>query len=239
MDVGGDDTGRGPAGFPSLQNREDMRELPSGQPDPAAAGRSDMGSAGSTLRVLGQELGGLILFWIVLWRFGLKPAIAAALLFVLIDGARRLIGGIGFPKVWILSNGLALAFGLIDLRAATPFMIRYEAVVTNLITGVVFLVGAFGRKPMIQEIAEERQGGPFEDGLDLRPFFKAFTLVWAGYFFVKALAYVWLVRSMPLEHALAVRSIAGTASFVVMLLISFQGRRIYALSRRWKLLPAS
>ena len=195
--------------------------------------------SGNMLRVLAQELGGLILFWIVLWRFGLKPAIAATLLFVLIDGARRLVGGIGFPKVWMLSNALALAFGLIDLRAATAFMIRYEAVVSNVIAGVVFLVGAFGRKPMIQEIAEERQGSPFEDRADLRVFFRAFTLVWAGYFFVKALAYVWLARSMPLEHALTVRSVAGTASFVVMLLISFRGRQIHALCRRWHLLPAA
>ena len=197
-----------------------------------------MNRPGSMLRVLAQELGGLILFWIVYWQFGLKPAIAATLLFVLIDGARRLIHGLAFPKVWILSNVLALIFGIIDLRSATPFMIRYEAVITNAISGAVFLVGAFGSKPMIQEIAEERQGSAFEDRPDLRLFFKAFTLVWAGYFFVKALAYVWLMQSLPLGQALAIRSVAGTGSFVVMLLISFRGHQIYALSRRWKLLPA-
>ncbi len=198
-----------------------------------------MNRSGNMLRVLGQELGGLILFWIVLWRFGLKPAIAATLLFVILDGARRLVRGLAFPKVWILSNALALVFGIIDLCSATPFMIRYEAVLTNLVSGGVFLIGAFGSKPMIQEIAEEREGKPFEDRPDLRLFFKAFTLVWAGYFFVKALAYVWLMRSLPLEHALAIRSVAGTASFVVMLLLSFRGRQIHALSRRWKLLPTS
>lgn len=158
---------------------------------------------------------------------------------MILDGGRRLVHGLAFPKVWILSNVLALVFGIIDLRAATPFMIRYEAVLTNLITGGVFLVGAFGSKPMIQEIAEEREGKPFEDRPGMRLFFKAFTLVWAGYFFIKALAYVWLMRSLPLEHALAIRSVAGTASFVVMLLLSFRGHQIYALSRRWKLLPTS
>lgn len=197
-----------------------------------------MNRFGNTMRVLGQELGGLILFWIVLWRFGLKPAIAATLLFVLIDGARRLIRGIPFPKIWILSNVLAVVFGAIDLRAATPFMIRYEAVMTNLVTGIVFFIGAFGSKPMIQEIAEQRQGKAFEDRPDLRLFFKALTLFWAGYFFVKALAYVWLMQSLPLERALAIRSITGTTSLVIMLLISFRGPQLYALSRRWKLLQA-
>ena len=188
------------------------------------------------LGILLQEFGGVILFWIVLRQFGLKPAIAATLLVVLIDGARRLIRGIAFPKVWILSNALALVFGIIDLRSATPFMIRYEAVITNVISGGVFLIGAFGRKPMIQEIAEDWQGGAFEAAPDLRLFFRAFTLVWSGYFFIKALAYLWLAQVLPFQHALAVRSVAGTASVVIMLLIWMGGGQIYALTRRGNLL---
>ncbi len=189
------------------------------------------------LGILLQEFGGVILFWIVLRQFGLKPAIAATMLFVLLDGARRRLRGLTFTKIWILSNTLVLVCGVIDLRAASPFMIRYEAVLTNLITGTVFLIGAFGSKPMTQEIAEDWQGAPFEAGAGRRLFFKAFTLVWAGYFFIKALAYLWLAQVLPFQQALAVRSVAGTASFVVMVLISMQGRQIYVLAQRWRLLP--
>ncbi len=189
------------------------------------------------LGVLLQEFGGAILFWIVLRRFGLKAAILATILFVLVDGARRLLRRLPISKIWALSNALVLVCGLIDLRAASPFMIRYEAVLTNLITGTVFLIGAFGKKPMTQEIAEDWQGRPFDADLDLRLFFKAFTLVWAAYFFVKAAAYLWLAQVLPLQQALAVRSLAGTASLVVMLLVSMRGRQIYALSVRWNLLP--
>ncbi len=188
------------------------------------------------LGVLLQEFGGAILFWIVLRQFGLKPAIAATMLFVLVDGARRLLRGRRFTKVWMLSNTLVLICGVIDLRATGPFMIRYEAVLTNLVTGIVFLIGAFGKKPMTQEIAEDWQGGALEAG-PVRRFFIAFTLVWAGYFFIKALAYLWLAQVLPFQQALAVRSLAGTASLVVMLLISMRGRQIYALTRRWNLLP--
>ena len=190
-----------------------------------------------SLGILLQEFGGVILFWIVLRQFGLKSAIAATMLFVLLDGARRLLRRLTFTKIWILSNTLVLVCGVIDLRAASPFMIRYEAVLTNLITGSVFLIGAFGSKPMTQEIAEDWQGSAFEAGANRRLFFRAFTLVWAGYFFIKAVAYLWLAQVLPLQQALAVRSVAGTASFVVMVLISMQGRHIYGLAQRWRLLP--
>ncbi len=189
------------------------------------------------LGVLLQEFGGAILFWIVLRQFGLKPAIVATMLFVLIDGARRRLRRLPITKIWMLSNTLVLICGVIDLRAASPFMIRYEAVLTNLVTGTVFLIGAFGRKPMTQEVAEDWQGEAFEQSADRRLFFMAFTLFWATYFFIKALAYFWLARVLPFQQALAVRSLAGTVSLVVMLLISMRGRQIYALARRWNLLP--
>jgi len=196
-----------------------------------------MHSSPNLLRVLMREFGGMILFWIVFWQFGLKPAIAATILFVLADGGRRLVRGLPFGRIWMLSNLLTLAFGLIDLQAATPFMIRYEATIGSLIAGCAFLVGSFGRKTMIQELAEERQGSPFEDRPDLRLFFRGLTLVWAAYFFGKALAYLWLMQAFPLGQALAIRSVAGTGSFAVMMLLSFRGRAIFALCQRWKLLP--
>ncbi len=180
----------------------------------------------------------MILFWIMLWQFGLRPAIAATVLFVLVDGTRRLVRHVTVTRVWIFSNALTLVFGAIDLHAATPFMIRYEATISNVIIGMVFLAGSFGTKPMIQEIAEERQGETFENRPDVRRFFMVFTLVWAGYFFVKALAYLWIMQSFPLAQALAIRSVAGTSSFVIMLLVSSRGRRLYDMSRRWNLLPA-
>ena len=45
-------------------------------------------------------------------------------------------------------------FGSIDLFAQTPFMLKYEAVITNIVTGIAFVAGARGAKPMLQEIAE-------------------------------------------------------------------------------------
>jgi len=196
-----------------------------------------MNHLGKMLPAIGRELAGTIIFWLVLLQFGLKAAIGATVLFVCLDGGRHFLRGIPITRIWMVSNGLTLVFGLIDLHAATPFMIRYEAVLANIIAGLVFTVGAHGRKPMIQEIAEQRSGRQFDEVPGRHLFFKAFTLAWAGYFFIKAGAYLWLVQAVPLEQALAIRSVAGTASFVVMLAISARGEKLYALGQRWKLLP--
>ncbi len=182
---------------------------------------------------LAEELGGLLAFWIVLECAGLRAAIAATLVVVVADGARRLIRRRPMTRIWMLSSTLALAGGAIDLRAATPFMIRYEAVGTNLLTGLAFLIGTFGARPLVQEVAEGWRGAAFDPGQSgLRAFFRAFTLVWAGYFVLKAGVYLWLATELPLDRALALRSVIGTASLVMMILLSRRGPALFRLARR-------
>ena len=182
---------------------------------------------------VGEELGGLLAFSIALRIAGLKAAIAATLLFVLLDGARRLVRRRPATRVWMLSNALALAGGAIDLSAATPALIRHEAAATNLLTAAVFLYGAFGRRPLVQEVAERWHGAPYgSERSDLRAFFRAFTVVWVGCFLVKALFYLWLTAHLPLGRALALRSAIGTGSFALMILLSWRGPSLFRLCRR-------
>lgn len=179
------------------------------------------------LAMVMREFGGLVLFLVVNAYLGLKPAIAVTLAFVVIDGLRHAIQRTPVSKLWLVSNGLALVFGAIDLHAANPFMLRYEASISNLVTGLAFAIGAFGAKPMIQQIAEDRQGHAFPpDRPDLRAFFRAFTLVWAGYFLIKAGVYLWLAQTLSFNQAIGLRSLIGTGSFFLMLAISYRGRAI-------------
>ena len=179
------------------------------------------------LAMILREFGGLVLFLVVNACVGLKPAIGVTLAFVFIDGLRHAIQHKPVGKLWLLSNGLALVFGTIDLHAANPFMLRYEASISNLVTGIAFAIGAFGAKPMIQQIAEDRQGHAFPpDRPDLRAFFRAFTLVWAGYFLIKAGVYLWLAQTLSFNQAIELRSLIGSGSFVLMLAVSSRGRAI-------------
>jgi uncharacterized membrane protein len=189
------------------------------------------------LRVLVAQLGTLILFWTLLWIFGLKVAIAGSIVFVLVDGTRRILFRAGFPALYLLTSGLTIIFGAIDLYAETPFMIKYEAVITNLVVAGVFAWGARGEKAMFQEIAEEQSNEAFPDRADIRYFFKLMTLVWAVYFVIRAGVYLWLGTIMPMERLLTIRPIIGFASMGCMLALSFQGQRLFDLLARRGFLP--
>jgi intracellular septation protein A len=188
------------------------------------------------LRYVFLEFGTLIVFWVVLYSAGIKAAIAATVAFILVDGAYRWWRKIPVTRIYLLTSALAVAFGCVDLLATNPFMIKYEAVITNIATGIFFVAGARGEKSLIQEVAEKRN--TFPDRADVRQFFRLFTLFWAAYFFVKAAIYLWLGMTLPLERALALRAVLGGVSLACMFAISiFLGRPLFFLCRYLGLLP--
>ena len=185
------------------------------------------------------EFGALIVFWALALTLGVKPAIAGSILFILGDAAWRWRRGLAFTRLYLLVSALTLVFGGIDLVATSPFMLKYEAAVTNVATGFAFVAGAMGKKPIIQEVAEQR-GESVPATAETRAFFRLFTLCWAAYFFVKAAFYVWAVSAMPMLEAMALRSVVGSVSLALMILVSAtQGRRLFFLCRRLGLLPKS
>jgi intracellular septation protein A len=183
------------------------------------------------------EFSPLIGFLVLSWTFGLKVAIAGSVAIVAVDTSWRLWKRVPFTRTYILFVVLTVGFGIIDLLAATPFMLKYEAVITNTVTASIFILGAAGPKPLIQEVAEQREGRPFSSDA-ARIFFRWFTLVWAAYFLIKAAFYFWMAWTLPMAEALAMRSLVGSLSLGLMLLLSYtQGRRVFSLCQRWGWLP--
>ena len=184
------------------------------------------------------EFGPLAAFWILSLALGVKAAIVGSIVVIAADAIWRRARGVPFTRLYLLTSGLTLVFGAIDLMSAQPFMLKYEAAITNAATGVAFAVGAFGAKPLIQEVAEQREGKPFPAAADIRRFFQIFTLFWAAYFFAKAALYCWLAWTLPLMQAMALRSILGGVSLGLMIAFSVtQARRMFFLCRRLGLLP--
>jgi intracellular septation protein A len=185
-----------------------------------------------------SEFGPLIVFMAIAFAFGAKAAIAGSVAFIAVDAVRRLRWRIPVTRLYVFSSVLTVMFGAIDLVAVTPFMLKYEAVITNVATGLAFVIGARGAKPMLQELAEKQKNATFPEGADVKRFFQIFTLLWALYFFVKAAFYYYLGLVLPLTEAIALRSIIGSASLGLMILLSVtQGRRLFDLCRRLGLLP--
>jgi intracellular septation protein A len=189
------------------------------------------------LRFALAEFGPLIVFWTLASTLGVKPAILGSILFIVADAAWRRVKRLKFTRLYLLISGLTLVFGLVDLASTSPFMLKYEAVITNAATGFAFVAGALGEKPIIQEVAGQR-GEAFVATEEVRAFFRLFTLVWATYFILKAIVYLWMAWTMPMLEAMALRSVAGGVSLGLMIVISTtQGRRLFFLCRRLGLLP--
>ena len=183
------------------------------------------------------EFGPLIVFWSLAAALGVKPAILGSILFIAADAVWRWRKRLAFTRLYMMVSGLTLTFGLIDLISTSPFMLKYEAAVSNLATGLAFVVGAAGEKPIIQEVAEQR-GENFVVTHEVRAFFRLFTLAWAFYFFLKAVLFLWMAWTMPMLEAMALRSVVGSVSLALMIAISAtQGRRLFFLCRRLGLLP--
>jgi intracellular septation protein A len=183
------------------------------------------------------EFGPLIVFWLLAMMFGVKPAILGSIAFIIADAVWRWRKHLKFTRLYVLVSALTLVFGFVDLASTSPFLLKYEAVVSNVAAGLAFVMGALGEKPIIQEVAEQR-GESFVATDEIRAFFRLFTLIWAAYFFLKAILFVWMVWTMPMLEAMALRSAIGGVSLGLMIAISItQGRRLFFLCRRFGLLP--
>src|SRR6516225_188466 len=90
------------------------------------------------------EFGPLIVFWSLAAALGVKPAILGSILFIVADAVWRWRKRLAFTRLYSVVSGLTLVFGFIDLISKSPFMLKYEAAVSNLATGLVFVVGAAG-----------------------------------------------------------------------------------------------
>jgi intracellular septation protein A len=192
-----------------------------------------MSKLAAALRFLVSEFGPLIAFWTLALTLNVKIAIAGSLLTILVESGAKLYRRQPFTRLYLIVAALTMAFGAVDLYVATPFLLVYEAPITNALTGAAFVAGAFGEKPLLQELAEQRPGAAIPQTAEVRRFFRLFTLLWAAYFFLKAGGYLWLAATLPLKEALALRSVLGSLSLGLMIALSVtQGRRLFFLCRR-------
>ena len=195
----------------------------------------------SLLKFAANNFGPLIVFYLSNHFYGIKFAIAVSVTYSIADVVYQKIKKRPVSTFFLFSAGVTLVFGAVDLYLARSVLFNYEPAITNFITALFFLYGAFKEKPLIQEFAERQKKESISSTPDRVYFFRVFTLIWSGYFFLKAGFYIWLAaQSMSLDRMIMIRSAVGGGSLYAMIGLSFVGgRRLFLIMKKNGMLPVN
>ncbi len=163
-----------------------------------------------------KNFGPLIIFYAANHYYGLKPAIVCAIGFTMVEVLYLLVKKQPFSSFFKFSAGMTIVFGLADLILENPMFFKFEPTVTNLVTAFFFGASLWTEKTLIQEFTEKRDGNK-EMTAERIQRCRWLTLIWVGYFFVKAIIYFFVAEKYSIEEALLIRSTYGTISFYILL----------------------
>ncbi len=181
----------------------------------------------------------LVIFYGVNHYFGLKPAILSSVLFTIVEIAQKHFSKKPVTGLFKYTAAMTLVFGLVDLYSKQSFLFKYEAGITNILTGLFFGYSLFAEKTIIQEFYEQRPDAkPIRE--EMKKFFRFITLIWVTYFFLKAILYFWMASHYSIEQGLILRTLVGSGSMYALIFItSVGGRKLFFLSKRLGLLGVS
>jgi intracellular septation protein A len=184
------------------------------------------------------NFGPLIIFYLANHFCGLKPAILVSLAFSIGEAAFKLTRKEKITAFFKFSAAVTLVFGCMDLSLKGPVFFKFEAALTNIITGGFFALSLRGGSSIIQDFAKNQLGDkPVTP--DLAWYFRMLTWVWVIYFMLKAAFYAWVARHYSLERALVIRGIAGNATLYPLMAFSiFCSRSIFLTLKKFSLLPS-
>jgi len=135
-------------------------------------------------------------------------------------------------QIFVFTAAMTLGFGAIDLVLNQPVFLKYEAVGTNVLTGIYFGLTARGEKS-IMEAAYEKAPSAEPVTPEMEAYFRAFTAVFTFYFFAKAVAYFFVARRYTYDQALAIRTVVGNVSlFGLVGLAWLFGQPCFQFARR-------
>lgn len=191
------------------------------------------------LSFLISNFGPLIGFYLINLFWGFQVAVIASISLAVAEYIWLKLNQRQIDMFFYFSSGIIVVFGLLDLSIESPFFFKLESSITNLIFAIFFGLSVFKEKSITQIFAENQKKISADSSDDKRFFFACFTLLWAFYFLVKALIYLWLNFNLEFENALFLRMILGQASLWVMLAIStLLPKQIWALMEKARFFPS-
>jgi intracellular septation protein A len=117
-------------------------------------------------------------------------------------------------------------FGFIDLYLDQVELIKYEAVLTNFCFGIYFYISLFNGGSLIMEFAKSWKLIPEKIDLDLEKYLRLLTIIWAFYFFIRAIIYAFIAYNFSFEKFTFIRIVFGKITLVILVLISVFGHKL-------------
>ena len=179
---------------------------------------SDTPSIKSGIQALLRGAAPILIFYVFDLGWSLRAAIVASALWSIGEVALRLSRGQKIDSLFKFSAVTTLVFGGLDLLITQPRFFSYEAVVTNLVTGSFFLMMASSDITPLLKQAKAMQPG-LEIDADMQPRMRLAVSACGLCCFGKALLYAWVAIHFPVEKAMAIRSVVGTATMVLFMVV--------------------
>jgi intracellular septation protein A len=150
-----------------------------------------------------------VLFYVVLLVVGFRGALLAALGWSVLAVAHRLMRRRKVPTVLVLSVGLVAARTIIAYVTGSAFLYFIQPTASSFIVGLLFLVTAVARKPIIERLA--RDFCPLDPEMFARPFIRRFfmrlSLLWFVVLVTQAGFVLWLLLKTSVQAFVLERSL--------------------------------
>lgn len=178
------------------------------------------------LAFVAQNFSVPVLFFVVFRLAGAQAAVATALIGTLIEAiilrARR--GRV--PPFFLVISFFTLLFGSIDLALKVPNYYRFEPFAQSALVGTLLWLAVLLKIPIARWLADDLppEYRPDESRLP-KGYLSRILLVFAAYFYLKAITYLWLSRVLDLGTLMLVRPFVGNGSFIALLLAEVAYRK--------------
>lgn len=171
-----------------------------------------------------ETFGPLIAFVLFEHTLGLVAAIISGIVTGAVLVTLQIVREKKFSPFTAFIAASVVVFGALDLHYRTGFFVKIEPALGNAVTAIFFLGTVAIGKPLLIELAEKRAGKSIP--ARAHGFLRAWTVLFALYFFLRCAAYVWMAYHLTIDQAMAARSVIGPISFGVVFAIVFLSRRI-------------
>lgn len=191
------------------------------------------------LQFIWEDFGPIVVFQIAYRIGGYRLGTEAAMIVAVSECWILWRKGQRPTMIFMMSTGLCLIFGTLDLCLNSTAFSIFEAPLINFFIAGVFAVSLRNEKSIVQELVEQRKDFSRFPAEDLRFFFGSFTLLWAAYYFVRAWAFLWVNLHTDISNGLLWRLGVGNISLLAMIGIStVGGRPLWLLAHKYRFLPS-